>query len=117
MSKTLDFNTYKKSYLTVILPDKEKTTLFVTSPTLQMKKAVVSLVERIESLKDLSTYELAKTDITDEIYELSAILLNKNQNGIEITKDYIQTILDDEDVNVFLYEYLHYLMGIENEKN
>lgn len=117
MSYTLDFNGYKKRYMTVILPDKKKTTLYITSPTNALRKKLLEYVSEVEKLDGLSEVELAKTPIVDELYALTAELMNRNKNNITVTQKQLLKLLDYEDVSVFLREYLRYLMGFETEKN
>ena len=113
----LNLNTYKKRYLSLILNDEKQTKVFITSPTNELRHRLLDYVRQLDQFKGYSNLELNETEIVDDLYELCTELINRNKNGIIFEKKQIENMLDYEDINVFLAEYMRYLLGFYTEKN
>lgn len=109
MSKTLDFNTLKKRFLTVKLADENKTTLLITMPT----KAIFDEFIGLKNMTD----ENINDEILDEIYGVCAKILSCNKNGIKISKDKVIETFDFEDAITFIEVYTEFISEVTNQKN
>lgn len=107
-NKTFDFNKRKKGFLTVTLPDNKKTVLLVGNPTKKITSELMSLYDSIDSENE---------NVIDDLYDICAKIMSRNKGGIEITKEYIEEILDIEDVTLFISSYSDFISSIYNEKN
>ena len=110
MAKTLDFNTLKKQYLTVKLPDKKKTTLLVYTPT----KAIL---DGFLSMKDNLSDESIGDEAIEELYEIVAKIMSCNKGGVDVTKDVVEELFDFEDIIVFIKAYTDFVSEVTNSKN
>lgn len=109
MGKALDFNKVKKSFLTVTLPDKDLTTLFILTPT----KAIM---DEFQLLQDSITDE-SKGEVMDDMYKICAKIMSRNKANIVITPGQLEKCLDVEDLIIFINTYSNFLRGITNQKN
>ena len=107
---TLDFNALKKTYLTVILPDENKTKLLITTPSKTVLDGFIAIKDQ------LSADELGDEAI-DELYEIVAKVLSYNKTKVKITKETIEELFDFEDVIVFLRSYTNFISEVSNSKN
>lgn len=107
MAKVLNFNTVKKQFMTVILPDADKTTLFIGMPT---KK----LMDTLMSLKNLESE--SHIDMGD-LFNLCAQIMSRNKARIEVTKDQLEDIFDFEDLVIFVKGYTEFIKTISSQKN
>lgn len=112
MSKPLNFNNIKKRYLTVTLADEKQTTLFIGLPT----KALLTEIMNINT--DISV-EGGESDFEafDELYEICTKIMSRNKGGVKITKEFLEGVLDFEDILVFLKEYMTFVGEIASQKN
>jgi uncharacterized UPF0160 family protein len=114
MANTLNFNTVKKQYLTVTLPDEKNTLLMVCMPT-------KSLFEELNSIKS----NFNSTDNSDEsldqalsdLYDLVARVMSRNKAGVKITKEALEKCLDFEDIILFFQSYLTFVNSVKSSKN
>lgn len=109
MAKTLDFNKVKKQYLTVKLADEDQTTLLITTPT---KKTL----EEFIGIRNLVTNS-DNADVMDEFYDITAKIMSHNLNKKQITKEYIESNFDFEDIIIFIQAYTEFIQEITNQKN
>lgn len=112
MSKTLNFNTMKKQYLTVTLPDEKKTTIMVSTPTKSTMTELIELGDRLSELDQVDNLE-----IIDSLYDFCARLLSVNKARIEINKEYLEDIFDIEDIVVLFKTYTEFVNGVYKTKN
>ena len=113
MSKTLNFNTVKKEYLTVTLPDEKNTVLLICTPT-------KSLMSELTSLKTTFSAETTSDNVEqvlDELYEVVARVMSRNKAGVKITKEKLTECLDFEDIVLFFNSYLTFVKEIQFGKN
>lgn len=110
MAKTLDFNTLKKQYLTVKLPDENKTTLMVYTPT---KAILDSFLNMRESLAGNSLGDEA----IEELYDVVGKVMSCNKGGIKVTKKEVEELFDFEDIIIFIKAYTEFISEVSNSKN
>lgn len=109
MAKSLNFNTVKKAVLPVTLPDENKTTLLITTPT----KAIMNvLVDLEKSLKETDDDTGA-----DVLYEACALIMSRNKAGRVVTVEELEEILDIEDMFLFINTYTDFVGELTNSKN
>lgn len=113
MSKALNFNTVKKSYLTVTLADEKKTTIMIGTPT----KAIMDELIVLKSSLDLIDEDEANAEATDDLYNACAKIMSRNKGGIKITKDFLADIFDFEDIKIFIDAYMAFIDEIIKSKN
>ena len=112
MSKTLNFNTMKKQYLSVTLPDEKKTTVMVSTPTKSTMTELIELGDRLSELDHADNLE-----IIDSLYDFCARLLSVNKARIEIDKEYLEDIFDIEDIVVLFKTYTEFVNEVYKTKN
>ena len=105
MADTLNFNTLKKRFLTITLPDENQTTIMVGTPT----KALLDELENLE----IGGNETA----LDDLYGLIARLMSRNKGGVKISRELLEGCLDIEDLVEFIKSYKAFLSGIKTLKN
>ena len=111
MAKTLDFNALKRQYMTVILPNDNKTTLRVGVPS---KAAMDHLASIQDKLSDgTATEELAK----EELYNVCAELMSYNLLNIVVTADDLKSCIDFDDLVFFVRALTEFIRGLTSEKN
>lgn len=110
MSKPLDFNKVKKKYLTVTLSDENNTTLMVTTPTKAIMDDLIATQSTIENVAD-------NGDMTGELYDVCAKVLSRNKGGVKITKEYLESVFDFEDITIFLNAYMNFITEVVSGKN
>lgn len=112
MGKSLNFNTIKKQYLTVTLPDKDKTTLMVSTPTKAVMAELVSMGEALEELRSGDNLE-----IMDQLYDYCARLLSCNKTNTKITKKDLEGVFDIEDLVLLFNTYTDFVNEVYKTKN
>jgi uncharacterized protein YaaR (DUF327 family) len=109
MAKALDFNTLKKQYFTITLPDEEKTKLLITTPDKKTFTRFNDLKTTLENSED--------EGIVDELYDMVGEIMSHNKAGVKITGEYLSDKLDFEDLVFFIQAYKEFISGIVNSKN
>lgn len=99
----LNFNKIQKQYLTVTLRDKNKTTIFVGTPTKKLLDELISLNSSINN-DNLNSDELG-----NELYEICAKLMSRNKGNVNIEKELLEDIFDIEDIMIFLKAYMDFV--------
>lgn len=110
MAKTLDFNTLKKQFLTVKLPDEKKTVLMIYTPT----KAIL---DSFLNMKDNLSDDSIGDEAIEELYEIVAKIMSCNKGGVKVTKETIEELFDFEDIIVFIKAYTEFISEVTNSKN
>ena len=110
MAQTLDFNKFKKNYLTIILPDEDKTKLQVMTPTKRL------LMELTNILPDISEGMPTEEDLNG-LYEFCAQLMSRNKAAKKITGEQLAECLDFEDVMAFFDVYTDFVNEVAGSKN
>lgn len=113
MANVLNFNNVKKRYLTVTLPDDEKTTLMIGTPTKAIMDNLILLKSGIETLEEDET----NPEALDDLYNACAKIMSRNKSGIKITTEYLSELFDFEDILLFFSTYMNFLSELTNVKN
>ena len=108
---TLDLRNHNKTYLKLTLPDEKETSLRVMQPTKELFTRMTEMSVRVGGMtgNDL--------DALSEVYEVCAELISRNKEGIAFAKEEIESILDFEDIVVFLRTYSTFVSEIVLGKN
>ena len=112
MSKSLNFNNVKKTYLTVTLADENETTVMIGTPTKAMMDDLLALQERLTDATEGTTPE-----VLGDMYELCAKLMSRNKAGVQITKEELEKIFDFEDLSIFFNAYMEFVTNVVSGKN
>ena len=112
MAYVLDFNTRKKEYMTVVLPDEKKTRLMISTPSKTIIEQLTAMYSQLENVTDEN-----EAGTFDEIYAFCAKLMSINKAGIKITKKHLESCCDIEDIFTFFYTYVDFVSSIANSKN
>ena len=110
MAKSLDFNSIKKKYWTVTLPDENKSVLLIGTPTKGVLDSLLSMKESLEN-------ERMSDDALEDLYGICAKIMSRNKTGKVITKEFVQDIFDFEDIIIFIRAYTDFINEVTNVKN
>lgn len=113
MANVLNFNNVKKRYLTVTLPDEQKTTLMIGTPTKAIMDELILLKSGIEALEE----DEANSEALDDLFTACAKIMSRNKSGIKITTEYLSDIFDFEDILIFFNTYMNFLGELTSSKN
>ena len=114
MAKSLNFNTIKKEYFTVTLPDEEKTTIMIGTPTKALLQELTSLSANVTiDYKDQDAIEV----LFDDLYTTISKVMSRNKGGIFISKEKLEECFDFENIMIFFKAYLEFVNGIKSVKN
>lgn len=109
MANSLNFKTRKKDFLTVTFPD--DTVIMVGTPTKGIFSALTTMQNELRDVDDTSDESL------DSLYDACAVVMSRNKTGREITREYLENILDFEDIIVFFNSYMEFIGNLANSKN
>lgn len=113
MAKALNFNTVKKQYLPVTFADENNTTIFVGTPT----KAIMDDLSVMKaSLEEIEEDGASYAD-TDDLFAACAKIMSRNKTGAKITKEFLETVFDFEDVIIFFAAYMDFIDEVISSKN
>lgn len=113
MANVLNFNNVKKRYLTVTLPDEQKTTLMIGTPTKAIMDELILLKSGIETLEEDET----NTEALDDLYSACAKIMSRNKGGVKITTEFLSELFDFEDILLFFNTYMNFLSELTSSKN
>jgi len=113
MAKALNFNTVKKQYLPVTFADENKTTIFVGTPT----KAIMDDLTLMKASLDEIAEDGANDADTDDLFEACAKIMSRNKTGAKITKEFLESVFDFEDVIIFFTAYMEFIDEVIASKN
>ena len=116
MAKVLNFNNITKKYLTVTLPDKNKTTLMITTPTKATMDNLLTLQEVFESVDENVNDEDSRI-LMNSLYGTVAEIMSCNKGGVKITEKLVSETFDFEDITIFYTEYIKFVDEVVNSKN
>lgn len=114
MANTLNFNTIKKQYLTITLPDEKNTVVMVSTPTKALLEELVSVEQ---NFKSSNATENSIEQALGDLYDLIARVMSRNKTGLKITKAQLEQCLDFEDIILFFQSYLAFVQSLKNSKN
>ncbi len=107
MAKFLDFRAIKKSFFPVTFKDGKS--ILVLTP----KKKTIDELSKIQT--NLSNADnIAELD---ETYLTIAKILSNNKTKTAITKEYVEKMLDIEDIIIFFNAYVDFVTELANQKN
>jgi hypothetical protein len=110
MAKSFDFNKIKPKTMTVTLSDEAKTVLAVMTPDKKLRDDLVSLYEGVDEGDD--------DEIIEALYDLSARVMSRNKQGIDISADQLKEMYPDHTyVMAFLNAYVDFIGELTNSKN
>lgn len=112
MAKSLNFNTIKKQYMTVTLPDEKQTVLLIGTPTKALMGELDMLQTTLEAINNGDS-----SGVVDDLYTACAKIMSNNKVGTKITKSFLEKILDIEDITIFFFSYVEFIESLANEKN
>lgn len=113
MAKPLNFNKVKKSYLPVTFADDKETTILVGTPTKGVMDDLTVLQANFEEIGE----DGANENATGEIFEACAKIMSRNKAGVKITREYLESVFDFEDVVIFFRAYMDFISEVVHEKN
>lgn len=113
MAKALDFTKVKKNYLPVTFDDEAKTTIFVGTPT----KAILDELLVMQSSFDEIGEDGADEATADDLYIACAKVMSRNKTGAKITREYLETVFDFEDLIIFFHAYMDFISEVIGRKN
>lgn len=108
--RTLDFNKTKKQYLTIILPDEDKTRLQLLTPT-------KGLLTRLALMIPDNSGSLPDDQELGDLFTFCAELMSRNKTGRKVTGEELAECLDLEDLLVFMGEYTDFVNEVAGQKN
>lgn len=109
MAKSLNFKTRKKDFLTVTFPD--DTVILVGTPTKALFSALTTMQNELTDVDNTSDESL------DSLYDACAVVMSRNKTGKTITREYLENVLDFEDIIVFFNSYMEFIGELSNSKN
>ncbi len=109
--RELNFRSFKKNYLPVVFEDNTK--ILVKTPT---KGLVERLATLSESLGELE-HSANSSEALGTVFELASQVMSNNVGKKEITSDYLEEMLDLQDILMFFDEYTKLIDGINEIKN
>ena len=107
--RVVDFTKTKKQYLTVILPDEKKTKLSLLTPTKKMLSLLIEFVPNDDTAPD--------SEELGTLYGLAAQIMSRNKTGHIISAEYLEDLLDFEDLVVFFTSYTEFIESVASSKN
>lgn len=108
---SLDFRKEKKTYLKITLNDEKETRLSILQPTKRLFQKMVAMSEEVGNMHGTDI------DALDEVYAVCAELMNRNKEGIVLSKANLESCLDFEDIVIFLRAYGSFVASIVHGKN
>jgi hypothetical protein len=112
--KIIDFNSYRRPEIVLVMKDKKGTTLHVTTPTAQLVKEFRSNLRELQQTLAQHDDEASRL-----VYHLAAKLINCNLDGVTVTGEELAKKygLNLEDMAVFYSSYMEFIEEIETAKN
>lgn len=114
MPKTLDFNSYRRPELVLVMKDDAQTVIHVTTPTLQLVEELKANLPELQRALTAGDAESSKM-----LYTLAARLINCNLDGLTVTGPELakKYRLNLKDMTDFYEVYLEFIEEIKAAKN
>ena len=119
MAKTLDFNKLSRPVLPMVMCDKDKTTIRVTTPREALVEELQATLPELQRIMDGKDQEAVNT-----CYDLAARLISCNTEGLEVTAEELRGKYWPEDrimnqlyLLEFFSAYVDYIHEIQNAEN
>lgn len=114
MAKILDFNSYRRPELILVMKDEKGTALHITTPTEQLVEELRANLTELQRALTGQDEEASRT-----VYHLAAKLINCNLDGVTTTPEELakKYSLNLEDMAIFFTAYMEFIEEIQNAKN
>lgn len=109
----LDFNKIEKASFNITLNDENKTTLNIYTPTKGTMDYLISLHSKFSENNEVELDD----SFTDELYTACAKTMSRNSQNIKISKEFLEDILDFEDITIFFTAFMNFINEVTNGKN
>lgn len=110
MAKSFDFNKIKPKTMNVTLSDENKTVLSVMTPDKKLRDDLVALYDNVD--------ETDEDEINEALYDLSARVMSRNKQGIEINSKQLKELFPDHMfIMAFLNAYIEFVGEVADSKN
>lgn len=109
--RELNFRSSKKSYLPVVFEDNTK--ILVKTPTKGLVERLTTLSESIEEIESSAN----SSEALGAVFALASEVMSNNVGKKEITSEYLEEMLDLQDIMTFFDEYAKLIDGINEIKN
>lgn len=110
MAKSFDFNKIKPKTMNVTLTDENKTVISVMTPDKKLRDDLVSLYENVDDSDE--------DEINEALYDLSARVMSRNKQGIEIKSEQLKELYPDPTyIMAFLNAYIDFVSELTDSKN
>ena len=109
MTKSINFKTRKKDFLTVTFPD--DTVIFIGTPTKAIFSALTTMQNELKDVNDTSDESL------DSLYDACAVIMSRNKTGKKITREYLESVLDFEEIIALFNLYMEFIGDLSTSKN
>lgn len=103
---TFNFNAIKRSYMTVVLPDEEQTTLHIGIPK---KKTIMRMAEMQK--------EMNQDEVINDLNQMMVTILNNNREKIEVTLEQASEWFEYEDMLAFIKAFSAFVKKEASQKN
>lgn len=113
MAKVLNFNKVKKNYLPVTFADEKETTIFVGTPTKAIMDDLSVLQANLDEMGEDGTDETG----IGELYDACAKIMSRNKTGAKITREFLESVFDFEDIVIFFHAYMDFISEVISSKN
>lgn len=115
MTHEINFTNAKKSFLTLTMPDDSK--ILVRTPNKKIMDSLTDLGEDFKAL-DAEGENADNREAVNRIYQACAEIMSNNIQRKSITVEYLEDLLDIEDLILFFQSYTDFIQALElNVKN
>lgn len=113
--KVLDFNSFIRPALRLVLKDEQQTTVDVTAPTVGMVEEVRANLPVLQAVLRGEQNEAQ----VDALYDLAARLISCNADGLSLTAETLRKKYGVKlyDLSIFYTMYMDFLDEIKHAKN
>ncbi len=114
MNFSLDLNIYDRPCLDLTLKDTDKTTIHITTPTVELSEEFRANFSKMEEV-----FKGNGAETTRYLYNLAAKLINCNLDFIKVTGNELlkKYRMNVEDLILFYHSYVSFIEAIEKAKN
>lgn len=109
--RELNFRSSKKSYLPVVFEDNTK--ILVKTPTKRLVERMTTLSESLEAVESSAN----SSEALEAVFAIASEVMSNNVGNKEITSEYLEEMLDLQDIMTFFDEYTKLIDGINEIKN
>lgn len=110
--KNFDFNAIEQVTMGVTLPNKEKTRLNLTTPTISLVEKLEANIGKVEKI-----FNSDDENSINDLFQMLADLMSCNKEFRTVTVAELKDCLLAQHVNAFLIAYTEFLAEIKSAKN